>query len=73
MDSSAHIHALIGSISLSIGSALFSLLLVLVFKAAGQEIKITSEGVRMAMMAGVFSAIGGFCYFLMYQKKHLLV
>ena len=68
-DSSVHVHALIGSIALSVGSALFSLLLVLAFKAAGQEIKITSDGVKMAMLAGVFSAIGGFCYFVMYQKK----
>ncbi len=67
--SSSHLHALVGSISLSIASALITLGLIFVFKTTGQQIDITSKGVRLACIAGVFSAFGGLFYFLMYQKK----
>jgi uncharacterized membrane protein len=67
--SSSHLHALIGSISLSITSAIISLGLVFVFKAAGQEVTITSRGTKLAIWAGVFSAFGSLLYFLMYQRK----
>ena len=67
--SSSHLHALVGSISLSIASALVSLALIFIFKSSGQEITITSKGIKLAAVAGVFSAFGGLLYFIMYQKK----
>jgi drug/metabolite transporter (DMT)-like permease len=63
------LHALVGSISLSVASVVVTLGLVAAFKASGQEINITSRGVKLACIAGVFSAFGSYLYFLMYQKK----
>ena len=67
--SSSHLHALVGSISLSIASVIVSFVLIFLFKSYGQEITITSRGVKLAAIAGVFSAFGGLLYFIMYQKK----
>jgi uncharacterized membrane protein len=67
--SSNDLHALVGSISLSVASAIVTLGLVFVFKASGQEINITAKGVKLACLAGVFSAFGSLLYFTMYQKK----
>jgi len=67
--SSSHLHALIGSISLSIASIAVSLVLVFIFKNTNQEIIITSKGVKLALVAGFLSAFGSLFYFLMFQKK----
>src|SRR4030042_4377020 len=67
--SSNHLHALVGSISLSIASAIITLGLIFIFKTTGQEITITSKGVKLACLAGIFSAFGSLLYFFMYQKK----
>ncbi|HUW21102.1 MAG TPA: hypothetical protein VMW41_00365 [Candidatus Bathyarchaeia archaeon] len=64
--SSSYLHALIGSISLSVALAIITLGLVFVFKTVGQEITITSKEVKLACLAGVFSAFGSLLYFLMY-------
>lgn len=67
--SSAHLHALTGSIFLSLASMLASLGLVLILKTTGQEVDVSSKGIKLAIWAGVFSAFGSLFYFLMYQKK----
>ena len=67
--SSNNLHALIGSISLSIASVVVTLGLVFVFKASGQEINVTAKGIKLACLAGAFSAFGSLFYFMMYQKK----
>lgn len=67
--SSTHLHALIGSIALSFGSALITLGLILLVKYSGQEILVTNKGVQLAFLAGVLSAFGSFLYFVMYQHK----
>lgn len=67
--SSSHLHALVGSISLSVASTIITLGLIFIFKTTGQEIAITSKGVKLACLAGIFSAFGSLLFFLMYQKK----
>jgi len=67
--SSGNLHAFIGSIALSLSSAAVTIAMIFVFKLTGQDISFTAKGVRLACFAGIFSAIGSFLYFMMYQKK----
>lgn len=67
--SSSNLHALIGSLTLSIGSALFTLGIIVTLRFTGQEFTTTQSGIKLAFIAGLFSALGGLCYFIMYQKK----
>lgn len=67
--SSSHLHALYGSIALSIASVIATLILVLFFKLSGQHMALTEKGLKLAFTAGLFSAFGGMFYFFMFQKK----
>lgn len=67
--SSDHLHALVGSVSLSAASIVTTLALIFFYRSAGQEIMITSKGIRLACAAGAFSAVASLFYFMMFQKK----
>ena len=67
--SSNNLHAFVGSVALSLSSAAVTIVMIFFFRMAGQDMNFTSKGVRMACLAGVFSAVGSLLYFWMYQKK----
>jgi len=67
--SSNNLHAFIGSVALSLSSAIVTIAMIFLFKATGQDINFTAKGIKLACLAGIFSAVGSLLYFLMYQKK----
>jgi bacterial/archaeal transporter family protein len=67
--SSSNLHAFVGSVALSISSAVVTIAMILLFKMSGVDINFTAKGVKMACFAGIFSAVGSLLYFWMYQKK----
>ncbi len=67
--SSNYSHGLIGSLFLSVGSAIITIGLIFIFKFTSQEVIASSKGIKLALGAGVISAVGSYLYFLMYQHR----
>lgn len=67
--SSNNLHAFIGSVALSLSSAVVTIAMIFLFKVTGQDINFTAKGIKLACLAGIFSAVGSLLYFWMYQKK----